>query len=327
MVMVFIVGLIAFILGFIVHHSVTRQRLRDEAEEAAEKYEESRRELERVRAKAELSLNGIKLVESKRENIEHQVFELTTERAEVAAIIEEMQDRYEVLVRERVELINSHELNIKNYAKIEKQEKEAIDRRLVDETKRVEEELERMNEEITETKQKLDSAKALYQAVLKQEKEVDREDKPRIKITKDEQAIIDLVKGELTRSLPESFRQGINKLVWEQIIRDATNDMIKSLTGGERVSGIYRITNTENNLSYIGRSVNISTRLSDHVRGAVGASSAAQQDIQREMGENLGDWTFEILEEVPREELADREKFYIDFYATNVHGYNKQRGG
>ena len=40
------------------------------------------------------------------------------------------------------------------------------------------------------------------------------------------------------------------------------------------------------------------------------------------------DFTFEILEKVEDEtKLSSREKYYINFYQSNIYGYNKTAGG
>jgi hypothetical protein len=41
----------------------------------------------------------------------------------------------------------------------------------------------------------------------------------------------------------------------------------------------------------------------------------------------MWNYTFEILEEVPKEKLGEREAYYIDFYDTKNYGLNQKRGG
>ena len=46
--------------------------------------------------------------------------------------------------------------------------------------------------------------------------------------------------------------------------------------------------------------------------------------MAKEFPENF---TFEVLEEVPRAQLNEREKYYIDFYQSAKFGMNKTSGG
>ena len=40
----------------------------------------------------------------------------------------------------------------------------------------------------------------------------------------------------------------------------------------------------------------------------------------------IENFTFELLEKVPKENLSEREKFYIDFYQTKEVGLNHLNG-
>ena len=40
----------------------------------------------------------------------------------------------------------------------------------------------------------------------------------------------------------------------------------------------------------------------------------------------IENFTFELLETVPKDKLSEREKFYIDFYKTKETGLNERSG-
>ena len=40
----------------------------------------------------------------------------------------------------------------------------------------------------------------------------------------------------------------------------------------------------------------------------------------------IWNYTFDIVEEVDKDKLSEREKFYIDFYDTVNYGLNQKRG-
>lgn len=85
--------------------------------------------------------------------------------------------------------------------------------------------------------------------------------------------------------------------------------------------GIYKITNKNNDKSYIGQSINIENRLSSHRKSK--ESSAIDLAIKNEGIENF---TFEVLEECELKELNRRETYYINKYNSIKNGYNVQPG-
>ena len=97
---------------------------------------------------------------------------------------------------------------------------------------------------------------------------------------------------------------------------------------GNSKCGIYKITNVKNHKCYIGKSVNIYKRWCDHCKSGVGATEASMTNklyaAMRKDG--IENFTFELLEECPREELNKKEAFYIDLYESNSYGYNSTQG-
>lgn len=82
--------------------------------------------------------------------------------------------------------------------------------------------------------------------------------------------------------------------------------------------GIYKITNKYSGKSYIGQSIHCFKRFEQHTNG----DSLIDNVIQIEGLENF---TFEILKEVPKEELSYWEDYYIMKYDTMFpNGYNKR---
>lgn len=93
--------------------------------------------------------------------------------------------------------------------------------------------------------------------------------------------------------------------------------------------GIYKITNTVNNQSYIGQSVHIEARWQEHVREAIHESNLTKKlyIAMREYG--IEQFTFEVLEECELNQkiLDEREKYWIEYYDSFNNGYNSTRGG
>lgn len=120
----------------------------------------------------------------------------------------------------------------------------------------------------------------------------------------------------------------VAKVVWEAYIQGPTKEMLNRIIGKDKKTGIYRITNIDTQECYIGQGVDVGKRLTEHIKGTLGIQSIADQKIHHAMADSgLQNWTFELLEECERDELNNREKFYISYYRSNEFGYNKTVGG
>ena len=120
----------------------------------------------------------------------------------------------------------------------------------------------------------------------------------------------------------------ISKLIWSEYFQKPTNDMLDYVLPSRDCAGIYKITNDETKEAYIGRSVSVRKRLTDHIKSALGIDTIADQHVHQVMREKgIWNFTFELIEECPREKLNEREKYYIEFFHTDQYGYNQKAGG
>jgi len=112
-------------------------------------------------------------------------------------------------------------------------------------------------------------------------------------------------------------RDVIPKLIWELFIRRPCQEMVKRVTGGRKISGIYKITYKETGESYIGKTTDIATRWQNHCKTTIGLEGCARTTLHNRLAQDgLWNYTWEILEEVDKDSLAAREAFYIDLYGT-----------
>lgn len=91
--------------------------------------------------------------------------------------------------------------------------------------------------------------------------------------------------------------------------------------------GIYGIKNKINGKWYIGQSVNIEERWDSHTgkKEFFPEQCGISKEIQ-EVGEE--NYEFVLIEEVKnREDLDEREIYYIEKYDSYINGYNETRGG
>lgn len=120
----------------------------------------------------------------------------------------------------------------------------------------------------------------------------------------------------------------LSKLIWTTYYQKQLNTLCANIIGEKKVSGIYKITDTVNDLAYIGQSVDIAQRWKDHVKAALGASGTASNNklyaAMRQDG--VYNFTFEVLELCPPEQLNMKERSFIEIYKTDIYGLNGQKG-
>ena len=87
-------------------------------------------------------------------------------------------------------------------------------------------------------------------------------------------------------------------------------------------SGIYKITNLITQQSYIGQSINLSHRLSEH-RRCEGASYI--HNAIKKYG--LENFSFEVIEYCDQQLLNEREQYWVAYYDSYNNGYNMTIGG
>lgn len=98
----------------------------------------------------------------------------------------------------------------------------------------------------------------------------------------------------------------------------------------KRISGIYKIENKVNGKIYIGQSVDVYRRLKKHIWDIKNENNQYLYRAFRKYG--IENFTYELIEECPIEELNEKEKYYIKKFNSyvgydNANGYNLNIGG
>lgn len=127
----------------------------------------------------------------------------------------------------------------------------------------------------------------------------------------------------LTQVAPQVRNKDIiPKLVWSEYLQKLTQELMKRAEIEDK-PGIYKITNVTTGKCYVGKSTKVKQRLIDHIKGSVGISTIADQKIHHAMlDEGLWDWTFECICYCDKDQLSEKEKYYIDFFKAKDWGYN-----
>lgn len=186
------------------------------------------------------------------------------------------------------------------------------------------------DKEIQEIQKELESFKAARQSIIEEQKRQEEMETNR--------SFYMLQIGEFDKEDIKQLRtiepmlhnkEVLNKLIFESYYRKPMTDMFGRLVGSKKPCGIYKITNIKNKKSYIGKSVEIvPKRWTEHIKTSLNIGSISRTKIHDAMKEyGIENFTFEILEECPKDKLSEREKYWIDFYETNTYGYNIKSGG
>ena len=119
----------------------------------------------------------------------------------------------------------------------------------------------------------------------------------------------------------------LSKLIWTTYIQKPTNALCLRLTKGKTVTGIYKITNLLTSQVYIGQSVDISSRIKQHIKAGLGINCTSLNKLYSSMqSDGVYNFKYEILEECPSSALNELEKKWIDIFQSNVYGLNSNAG-
>lgn len=117
------------------------------------------------------------------------------------------------------------------------------------------------------------------------------------------------------------------QLIWQTYFQPIAKKKFPIILGSDNVCGIYKITNSLNQMCYIGQAKSVYKRFCDHCKCGLGIDTPQGNKLYKAMLEDgLENFTFEILEECSPEELDKKEKYYISVYNSVNFGYNSVKG-
>lgn len=166
--------------------------------------------------------------------------------------------------------------------------------------------------------------KAAYQSLLRQKEIKSKVDDYRLVPSSIELSDIkklEKVKMELTK--PRILSMLIWQTYWQPLAKTKFPIILKDKTK----MGIYKITNIETNECYIGQAVDIYKRWNQHCKAGLGIDTPPGNKLYKAMMDyGLQNFTFEILLECNRDELNEKEKYFISLYQADTYGYNGNIG-
>ena len=182
--------------------------------------------------------------------------------------------------------------------------------------------------ELEEVLVQLAEAHAKADAAIKVNKraEMERQQKDFYKIQLSEE---DLEEIKRLREVEPFLRdkEPLNKVIYKCYYEKPLTSMIGRVLGNRKIMGIYKITNLNNGMCYIGQSVDVADRWRQHVKRGVGAEPVTQNKLYPAMKAiGVENFMFELVEECKGNELTPREKYWTDFYQAQAYGYTVKKG-
>lgn len=119
----------------------------------------------------------------------------------------------------------------------------------------------------------------------------------------------------------------IDKIIYDNYIAKPVLEMVKRVLQNTTCSGIYKITCLKTGEIYIGKSTDIKNRWQQHCKTVFNCGTIASSLLHTKMKQyGIDNFTFELVEQVPKDQLSEREKFYISFYQSKEVGLNERQG-
>lgn len=169
-----------------------------------------------------------------------------------------------------------------------------------------------------------DTRKAAYDAILKQKE---------IKQNKNNYRLLPSSVDMQDISALERIKIGLHKprilsmLIWQTYWQPLAKQKFPVILQDKTKVGIYKITNIDTDQSYIGQSLDVYTRWCSHCKAGLGIDTPVGNKLYKSMQEyGLQNFTFELLCECPKEQLNEKEKYFIELYQADVYGFNGNIG-
>ena len=317
------------------YYNIYYQELQQQKQQFVEKFEEERQATQMKYSE------WLKMVNQEKEQTEQSLVE---RKKAVEEIIEQLENRrreaeknYNEIIASEKEKINT-ELEFYRKNKLdgiesnilfEKSEKMAAATKAHEEFMASLIEQQKQKEyEFNEVCQMLDDFKKKQQVIneeiLRRRELEEKQDFYRVLIGRQE---IDDIQCLLSIREKLIYRENLDKLIYDVYISKQVAEMVKRVLKGAAPSGIYKITRLKTGEIYIGKSTDVKKRWTEHCKTAYGVGTIAHSVLHTTIRKDgIENFTFELLEEVSKDKLTEREKYWIAFYDSKNYGLNERNG-
>lgn len=272
----------------------------------------------------EWTRNEITKKEQELSQIKHEIRETSVNLSRLNSSLEQTTEEYSRIAEERAQ--KAHEARMKSldieYAAAVADLQDTTRQELKD-YKMVKNELAKAQGAI----QDLQAKQLAYIQTKQREEEMRvKQDYYRLMLSEEDQQDVKFLREVQTHLV---HKEAIDKIIWDGYYKSAFDTLASHIFSSvsERKCGIYRITCLTNDKAYIGQSVDIRDRWKQHIKTALAHTSTLNKLYQEMKQQGIENFTFEIVEEVARPQLNEREVYWIDFYKTRDWGLNSTRGG
>ena len=169
-----------------------------------------------------------------------------------------------------------------------------------------------------------DTRKAAFEALLKQQEVKENKDNYRLKPSQQDLEDIGTLE-HIKHSLHKP--RILSMLMWQTFWQPLAKKQFPIILQDKTKIGIYKITNIITDQCYIGQSLNIYKRWCDHCKAGLGIDTPVGNKLyQKKKKTGLQNFTFELLCQCPKEELDQKEKYFIELYQSDLYGFNGTKG-
>ena len=186
------------------------------------------------------------------------------------------------------------------------------------------EKLQHLQDEIKKTQELLTAEKNQMNAFVEVNKraEADRTQKDFYRLNIPEDDLNEIAK--IKEILPYlKNKEALNKVLWKVYYEKPYTDLVGRVIGNKQKTGIYKITNIDNNMCYVGQSVNIAERWKQHIKRGMGAETPTRNKLYPAMASfGVQNFTFEIIQECDKSELDEREDYWQEMLKVKEFGYS-----
>ena len=254
---------------------------------------------------------------------------LLQKRDDLILHIEDMQKQADNLYEKSVELANERmsaaaETMSKKYELMEEIAKQEYLGILEDCTYSLQEQIQAKQVELAEVNTKLTDLTAKLTSAIEAAKRAEelriKQDFYRLQLSQ-----VDVAEIARLREVAPYLRDSepLNKVIWKVYYEKPYTDLIGRVVGSKVKSGIYKITNQENQMCYVGQAVNIADRWKQHIKRGLGAETPTKNKLYPAMAEfGVENFTFEIIEECEKAQLNDREDYWQEYFKAKEFGYS-----
>lgn len=255
-------------------------------------------------------LNQLHLSESKNESIE-----------KMESVIKELDENYRIKNANYMELETAYSTKVEDLQALNDQIEQVKGCILTgqNEAAWLETTKDSLRKEISDLRDVLDDLKRLHNEVVVRERASEAKGW-RLTCDAKESRLVKLI-DELVGLCPE-LEKDLKGIGWKRVWLPKLQDLCNR-EGLDKVCGIYRIRLVDDEgICYIGQAVNVKERWYTHVKKMVGAEVKGSEKLYEYRPDEL---VWEVVEEVGRDKLDEREKYWIDWWGCKEIGLNKKR--